>query len=240
MAFNTILGFADQAFTVLVLVLAAGLASHIAYGFGTKRARELFVGLILLLIVGTQLFHLINAATYIPATRFYVWNPRLHRSDCIDSSKGGKRPGKSSSSEDLNPCFCNSAAGNICTIKATGKVLTSGSCPTDGTATCATSKGSKVHLYVPNLRNCKGGQEPHCTKDQPCYPCDREYLYKWGAGQRCRSCSSQNTGKCNFVPGVGPYCFVPSATSNGTTLNVEPCKTCCTDPTVLIRDGVCY
>lgn len=239
MAFNTIMGFADQAFTCIVLLLAAGVASHIAFGFGTKKAREMFVALILLLIVGTQLFHLINAATYIPATRFYVWNSKLHRSDCIDSGKGGKRKGKSIMTEDKNPCFCNAATGNICTILATGTVQSAATCPTDGTAKCTTSTGKPVHRFVPNLRNCNGGQEARCTKDQPCYPCEREQLPHWGRGQRCRSCSSQNSGECKFIPGVGPYCFVPSA-ANSTSKEIQPCKKCCTDPTVLISNGVCY
>jgi hypothetical protein len=239
MAFNTILGFADQAFSCIVLLLAAGLASHIAYGFGTKKAREMFIALVLLLLVGTQLFHLINAATYIPASRFYTWNTRLHRTDCIESGKGGKRMGKTSLTEDKNPCFCNAETGNVCTIIATGAVVSAGSCPIDGTARCTTKGGDKVHRFVPNLRNCKGGQAAYCTKDQPCYPCEREHLYKWGMGQRCRSCSSQNNGECNFVPGVGPYCF--ATTSDGSmTKVVEPCKKCCTEPTVLIKDGVCF
>lgn len=196
----------------------------------------MFVALILLLIVGTQMYHLIYAATYIPASRFYTWNSRLHRSDCILSGKGGKRMGKSASSEDTNPCFCNAEVGSVCTIIATGVKVAAGSCPKDGTAQCTTASGAKVHRYVPNLRNCKGGQEPKCTKDQPCFPCEREDLYLWGMGQRCRSCSSQNTGECHFVPGVGPYCFT-SATSGK---EIEPCKKCCSQPTVLIKDGVCY
>ena len=233
------MGFADQAFSCIVLVLAAGLASHIAFGFGTKRAREMFVALILLLIVGTQLFHLINAATYIPATRFYTWNSRLHREDCIRSSKGGKRPGKSTQTEDLNPCFCNAATGNICTIVSTGAVVPAASCPKDGTAKCTTATGSQVHRYVPNMRNCKGGQAATCTKDQPCYPCEVGYLDMWGMGQRCRSCSSQNSGECSYVPGVGPYCYTPTS-ANSPTKEIQPCKKCCTEPTVLIKNGVCY
>lgn len=235
-AFNTIMGFGDQAFTMLVLLLAAGLSSHIAYGIGTKRAREMFLGLILLLMVGVQLFHLINAAVYVPASRFYTWNDQLHRTDCIESSKGGKRAGKATATEDVNPCWCGN--GNTCTSVATGLVI-SGACPLDGTAKCTTAAGKTVHKYVPNLRNCKGGQEARCTKSQPCYPCEREKLYKWGMGQRCRSCSSQNSGHCNYVPGEGPYCFDATA-ANSTSKQVVPCKTCCSDPTVLVAGGVCY
>lgn len=236
-AFNTIMGFGDQAFTMIVLLLSAGLSSHIAFGYGTKKAREMFLGLVLLLMVGVQLFHLINAAVYVPATRFYTWNSKLHRTDCIESSKGGKRPGKSTATEDVNPCWCGS--GNICTSLATGLKI-AGTCPIDGTAKCTTPTGKTVHKYMSSLRNCQGGQEARCTLAQPCYPCERAYLHKWGMGQRCRSCSSHNSGNCNFIPGEGPYCFTPTA-SNSTTKQVGPCKKCCTEPTVFIgADGICY
>ena len=35
-----------------------------------------------------QAYHLIRAALYIPATRFFVLNPQLLRSDCLESVKG--------------------------------------------------------------------------------------------------------------------------------------------------------
>jgi hypothetical protein len=72
--FDNILGFGDQAFTTIVLVLTAGISAHICYGYGTKKAKELFIGLILLLMVSVQLYHLVMAAVYMPATRFYVYN----------------------------------------------------------------------------------------------------------------------------------------------------------------------
>ena len=74
--FNSILGFGDQLFTVIVLVVSAGISAHMCFGFGTKRAKEALVGLILVLMVGTQLYHLIDAATYVPASKFYVYNVR--------------------------------------------------------------------------------------------------------------------------------------------------------------------
>ena len=87
----------------------AGVSTHIVHGLGTKRARELFAMLVLCIIIGVQMFHLVHAVTYIPATRFFVWKEILHRSDCIDSSKGGKRSGNNTQYEDTNPCFCQGA-----------------------------------------------------------------------------------------------------------------------------------
>lgn len=52
--FDTILGFGNQTFAVLFLVVSAGISAHISYGFGTRRAKEMFVGLILLLLVSVQ------------------------------------------------------------------------------------------------------------------------------------------------------------------------------------------
>jgi Holliday junction resolvasome RuvABC DNA-binding subunit len=72
--FTDIQGFGDQLFTVIVLVVCAGITSHMCYGFGTKRAKEIFLGLILVLIVGTQFFHLITAATYVPVNKFYQYD----------------------------------------------------------------------------------------------------------------------------------------------------------------------
>lgn len=74
--FNSIQGFGDQLFSVIVLVIAAGISSHFCFGYGTKKAKETFIALILVLIVGTQLFHLINAATYVPASKFFVFDVR--------------------------------------------------------------------------------------------------------------------------------------------------------------------
>ena len=72
--FDNILGFGDQLFTVIVLVITAGISSHICFGFGTRKAKETFVGLILVLMVGTQFYHLISAVTHIPASKPYNFN----------------------------------------------------------------------------------------------------------------------------------------------------------------------
>lgn len=75
--FTDIQGFGDQLFTVIVLVVCAGITSHMCFGFGTRKAKETFVALILVLIVGTQFFHLINAVTYIPVNKNYMFDVRI-------------------------------------------------------------------------------------------------------------------------------------------------------------------
>jgi hypothetical protein len=141
MAFSNLAGFSDQALSVIVLVLCAGISAHFMYGFGTRKAKETFIGLILLLVIGLQLFYLIPAAITVPANRFYTWNvglvslfsaslclaegkmyvqPKYHRQDCLLSGKGGKRAKGERKSYDLNPCYCHK--------DATCKLINSGKC----------------------------------------------------------------------------------------------------------------
>jgi len=224
---------ANEIFTVIVLILSAAVSSFIAHGYGTRRAKEMFALLVLLLMVGCQLFHLINASLYIPATRFFIWKPRLHRSDCILSAKGGKREGNSTAWEDLNPCFCKGTAS--CLHVVSKEVINTDSCPWDGTAKCR-QDDHKIHRFVSNLRDCRGGQQPVCSKDEPCTPCGREQLPLWRNQGRCRSCSKHNMGDCLFVPGQGPYCLKAPDSKE-----VEPCKRCCTDPEPLfVNSTTCY
>jgi hypothetical protein len=81
-------GFDEHVFSAIILALGAAVSVHICHGYGTRMARESFIGLILLLIVGFQMYHLIRAALFVPATRFFVYNTKLHRSDCLASGKG--------------------------------------------------------------------------------------------------------------------------------------------------------
>jgi hypothetical protein len=229
----------EQIFTLVVLLVGAGVTSHIAHGFGTRKAKELFASLLLLIIVGGQMYHTIQAVTYIPATRFFTWDSGLHRNDCIDSYKGGKRYGNSTDYEDLNPCYCVNTALTTCysTIDGSEYDLSSVACPTDGTAKCkqGEDKADRIHRYVPSLRDCRGGQKQYCTIDEPCTPCEADTLSTFKNG-RCRTCSSQNSAECHFVPGEGPYCLI-SPDSKA----VEPCSKCCTEPDpVYDADGYCY
>jgi len=228
-------GFGNQLFTAIILVLSAGISTHICYGYGTKKAKEAFAALILLLLLGTQFYHLIYAANYVPATRFYVFNRALHRTDCLESGKGGKRPSEHMELIDRNPCFCLPSFAN-CTDISTGIVITNGtSCPYDGSALCLDrSTGSRIKPFHSRKRDCRGGQAPYCTKDQPCTPCDRASLADYGA-PRCRTCSTDFTGDCHFIEDQGPYCF-----AYPNSKYVVPCTKCCTEPDPIIVNGTCY
>ena len=71
--FQTILGFGDQLFTSIVLILSAAVSAHIAYGIGSRKARELFLFLILLLGVSVQYYYILEAIIYLPASKYYVY-----------------------------------------------------------------------------------------------------------------------------------------------------------------------
>jgi membrane protein YdbS with pleckstrin-like domain len=68
----TIIDISELIFSSIVMLIAAGITAHIFHGFGTKRWRETFVGLVLLLIVCTQvnvvkpmLLYYINCCTVV-------------------------------------------------------------------------------------------------------------------------------------------------------------------------------
>ena len=80
--------FVDHVFSAIILVLCAGISSHLCFGYSSKKSKETFIGLILLTMLGFQLFHLLRAALYVPATQFLVFNKAFHRTDCLESVKG--------------------------------------------------------------------------------------------------------------------------------------------------------
>ena len=174
---SNILDFSEVVFSAIVLLVSAGISSHFINGFNSKQWKTSFVGMILLMIVATQLHYLIQAALFIP-TYPYMYDSSLLRVDCLDSGKGGKRSRDSVEDFDRNPCFnITNNATNI----------------TDS------------REFLSYERNCPGGFGGMCTETEPCDPCDREELPTWGSG-RCRSCTAAFKGDCKFVPGVGPYC----------------------------------
>ena len=63
-------------FQILVLLVSCGVVGHLSYGFGTKKSNKLIVLLVLLLMIGTQLYFVLQSVCYIPSTRFYVYNVR--------------------------------------------------------------------------------------------------------------------------------------------------------------------
>mmetsp|Transcript_8655 Transcript_8655/g.14681 ORF Transcript_8655/g.14681 Transcript_8655/m.14681 type:complete len:215 (-) Transcript_8655:145-789(-) len=204
------LDFSQSVFSAVVLIVSAGVTAHMFHGYSNKKWRSTFIGLVLLLLMATQVYYLLQAALHVP-TYPYRYDSSLLRLDCLDSGKGGKRSRNSVQGFDLNPCFNYSNSDPVTLENAT-----------DGTQ------------FISHKRDCHGGFGASCSQEEPCTPCSREALPLWGAG-RCRACTASFRGNCNFVPGVGPYCLEAPGSKV-----VVPCTRCCTEAAALIVNGTCY
>ena len=111
---------------------------------------------------------------------------------------------------------------------------TNNTCPTDGSATCLGVDGQDVDRFISPLRNCDGGSGPECTIQDPCFPCELDTITSF-LGGRCQACTTDNPGNCNFVPGVGPYCF-----ESVDSFKVVPCTRCCTPNTPILVGNKCF
>ena len=128
--FDDIFGFSTQTFGAIILTTALAVSVHICHGTGTRKARDAFVGGLLLLVACVQLYYLILAAVHVPVWP-YMYNNRIMRNDCVQSGKGGKRPAGKTAAYDINPCFCNKYAR--CLTAANKSLIPSSEmCPTDG------------------------------------------------------------------------------------------------------------
>lgn len=72
--FNNIDAFGRQLFLSLFLIVCCIVAAHLCFGYDTRRAKEAFVIMILLLMIGVQYYFLVDTVSYVPATRFFVYN----------------------------------------------------------------------------------------------------------------------------------------------------------------------
>jgi hypothetical protein len=216
---SNILDFSQTLLSALILIISAGVTAHIFHGYNNKKWRTSFIGLLLLMLICTQVYYLMRAVLYIP-TYPYQYDSSLLRSDCLDSGKGGKRSRSSTETYDLNPCYFYYIDNINLTNNSVKPVM-------------------EANHYLSDSRNCVGGLGGECSMQQPCTPCDRASLPAWSSsgwgGGRCRTCSSAFRGHCNFVPGVGPYCLEAPDSKL-----VIPCKRCCTDGAPLIVNGTCY
>ena len=70
----SIADFASQCFSIIVIVTATIIATQICFGYGTRKAKESFVGLILFTLCAIQSYQLVFAVIYVPADRFFVYN----------------------------------------------------------------------------------------------------------------------------------------------------------------------
>lgn len=127
-----------------------------------------------------------------------------HRWDCLQSSKGGKRMRGDKSAVSVNPCFAN-----------------------------RTSYLNYQEKYIDDTRDCSSFRGSLCTLESPCVPCELDKAIEFGdVWKRCNSCNGTNHN-CDFVEGVGPYCYV----SVKDLSRIEPCSTCCTRPNPLIFEN---
>eukprot|EP01040_Poterioochromonas_malhamensis_P001647 gene1647-1743_t len=214
--FENIESFGRQLLIAIYLIICTIIAAKISFA------------------IGIQYYYLIDVVTFVPATRFYTYDSGLRRLECLHSTRGGKRPKKGNETYDFNPCFCDRTVAD-CYDKLTGAFI-NGTCPMNGSAQCITRTTKvKLTLHISAKRNCEGGQGRYCTKNEPCFPCDIDSVVAFNTS-RCRMCTTDYTGDCNFIPDVGPYCF-----EKVDSKKVVPCKKCCTENTgLVIRNGTCY
>lgn len=129
-------------FSIIVLIVSAGLAGSIINSSGTNRSKAAIINILLLLIIGVQYYYLIGAITVFPSNRFFMYDSNQERHDCVTSDKGGKRPGSSKLREFQNPCFCYQNA--TCVDAVHGFKIKTSLCPFDGTTRCIAFNGVEV------------------------------------------------------------------------------------------------
>ena len=184
-------------------------------------------------------------------------NKSIHQLECLYSNKGGKRPFGDTSDEYRNPCYnitdsmteSNNDSKTEINDDDVGRLSSS----LDSLTLCPFTKANnndntmEIEPYISAARDCHQAQRRHCSLSQPCTPCELsrrdEFLHSSDSSRhddgwsRCQACSVRNGyGDCNFVAGVGPYCW-----KNAERLDVVPCKTCCTENLAMYdAEGACY
>ena len=219
---------ANGLFMYMVYVLICLVSSRYIHGIGSKW-RANFGGSMLLGLVLIQYY-----SVFMAAMGNYPYDGKAaYRWDCLESTKGGKISKAmydEGSERAFNPCYCHSNA--TCKYKSHMRLWNqSDECPRDADFVCfenynletqrAYKSGDgddtqadrrKVYPLLGSpkdegfRRDCKFGQKDKCTRQNPCTPCELDKLVAFDA-TRCETCSVFNRGDCNFVPGVGPYCW---------------------------------
>ena len=173
---------------------------------------------LLSMLILIQIYQLIQATAKIPN---HHHDETLHRWDCLYSNKGGK---VTWGSQDINPCYCKKGGEKGSLVQNE-----------DGSIMCATD--IQVSKYADSSRDCANAKGPVCSKSSPCTPCglsrSEEFGERW---ERCRPCNYPSDRKCDFVKGVGPYCY-----KSVTSREVVPCNECCTEQMQQFDSkGICY
>lgn len=59
MGISTILDVGEAMFTALALTVGAGVSAHICFGYGTRKWKDSFIGLICALILAVQVYYVV-------------------------------------------------------------------------------------------------------------------------------------------------------------------------------------
>jgi len=216
--------FDQPTFILVSLAILVGIASLLALlenrCGGSTRGRT-FAHSIIAIAMIFQLHLLSEASVRIPNNN----SKSVYRWDCLHSGKGGKRPLRDSSDEYLNPCYNRTTDVN----------------GTEAVSHLCSSDSPDDESYIPATRDCDRAQLSHCSLTEPCTPCGlsrRDEFHGSAHGwSRCQACLVSNRfGECNFVAGIGPYCW-----RDAETWEVVPCEKCCTESVPIIDEyGNCY
>lgn len=171
----------------------------------------------------------------------------IYRWECLHSHKGGKRPFENLSDEYRNPCYNHtSEETNVTetetesssqTLLNTNGYVSSPLCPSSN----AIKDASIIESFISDARDCHQSKSSQCSLAEPCVPCELsrrgEFHSSSHGWSRCQACSIRNKfGDCNFIDGVGPYCW-----ENAQSWEVVQCKKCCTESVMMLDEGgICY
>ena len=214
--------FEASSFLLLSVAIVFGIVSLLSIlgNKHTRSSRKSFVYAVAAFAI-IYLLRLLSNASISVGTNNRRSNKSIRRLECLYSNKGGKRPFGDTGDEYRNPCY-NSSLGYEHRV-------------------------NEIEPYISAARDCHQAQRKHCSLSQPCTPCElsrRDEFHNSDSSRhddgwsRCQACSVRNgNGDCNFVVGVGPYCW-----KNAERLEVVPCETCCTERYVAMFDaeGACY
>lgn len=73
MVFYTLPQLSDVLFCTIILLVCTGISVHICVGNGTRIGKQYLLGTFSAIICAVQLYHLINAALYVPATKHFIY-----------------------------------------------------------------------------------------------------------------------------------------------------------------------
>jgi hypothetical protein len=207
---------------VLTITLLRSHSNHIA-----PKRRSFILKSIVSIMILYHLQSLSEVSILLPSNQSDASGKSIFRWECLRSNKGGKRPYGDTSVEYRNPCFVKDIE-----VNNTDAVVseTSATIEHHSSSLCSSSRTTAVtDPFISATRDCDNAQSSQCSYSQPCTPCElsrfKEFSESSRGWDRCQACSIKNRfGDCNFVHGLGPYCW-----KDADGWEVVPCRKCCTD-----------